>query len=300
MLITEDEQFPNKWEIVYFVTSNCTNNCRHCWSKNNFLGTMVDLNVHERFLRKVKSEKIEQIKISGGEATLYPKLPELISLIRKYIKPIVPVLIFSNGNVFFEKDGKAKSDEDIYVILHEIVGNNNNIHFHMSADEFHIMSFASKKNIEFNKAVHEYSKVIAAIICLSKLGIINFKVKLHCNKGRLDYHRKNLFSDFSECEWENFFIKTEGLVRSGNAINLNGAENIEKSNHWSAFIMMGAEFSEMLTSTTRDVYHNTNKNYYLNETKDGKGAVVLGWWNLISKNLIGGDVDDFINAINGC
>lgn len=58
--------FPKKWEIVYFITTRCNNFCQHCWSKNNFLGSDVPLEQHEKFISKLNFDNVTEFKLSGA------------------------------------------------------------------------------------------------------------------------------------------------------------------------------------------------------------------------------------------
>lgn len=61
--------------------------------------------------------------------------------------------------------------------------------------------------------------------------------------------------------------------------------------------MPGAEFKESPSQLTKDIFNSGIKNYYLDSNPYGKGSVILGWWNLINRKMIGGDLDDFISFI---
>ncbi len=299
MFILENDTYPSKWEVVYFVTNRCNNNCGHCWSKKNFLGADVDIEQHENFFKTINTDKINTLKISGGESTLYKELPELIKLCRKYLKPSVPILIFSNGRFLFDNKGRANSKEDISSYLSSMIPDIENVSLQVSADEYHINSFAQRHRMTIESAILEYNVALTNIIKIYKAQnkVSSFKVKLHCNVGRSQYHKSNIYKNFDAQDMENFFIVTEGLIKAGNGAELDGTTEIQPSNMWSAFVMPGAEFSEERTPNTKDIFSYNGRQYFLNSNPNGKGCVILGWWNLINRRLIGGDISDFVGFI---
>lgn len=298
MFYFEPENFPEKWEIVYFVTSRCNNNCNHCWSKNNFLGAETSLMNHEKFFRCIDPSVVKELKFSGGESTLYRELPALISLARCYLPHHIPITVFSNGHFLFEKDGTPKSISSIANQLSNMISSNLNVALHISADEYHIASFAKKLGIDFCVAAQYFSLAIQRVIQVSQENGFEFKVKLHCNIGRIAYHRNKIYVSLDENVWNRYFIKTEGLIKAGNALEIKESSEIQKSDMWSAFVMMGAEFSERKSDMTRDEFSLAGKKIYLNASQNGRGGVIMGWWNLINRNFIGGDVDEFIRFVN--
>lgn len=294
------EQFPSRWEIVYFVTNRCNNNCSHCWSKQNFLGADVELYKHEEIIGSLNPERISTFKLSGGEVTLFPQLNQLIVASRKYLRKTIPIQVFSNGRFLFDTNGKAKHKDAIYEYIFKLLPQNSNISLQVSADEYHIGSFCRKYGICFEDGVNEYNKAIMrAIEIFETYGNESntLKIKLHCNAGRAQFHQAHIYKDFPKEYWEKYFILTEGLVKAGNGKTLDGTTEIQPSERWSAFIMPGAEFKESPSQLTKDIFNSGIKNYYLDSNPYGKGSVILGWWNLINRKMIGGDLDDFIRFI---
>lgn len=289
--------FPKKWEIVYFITTRCNNFCQHCWSKHNFLGSDVSLEQHEKFISKLNFDNITEFKLSGGEVTLYDNLPKLITLCRKYMSDRVDLTIFSNGRIFFNIDGTILSKKEIFNKLEQLF-NDNKVCLQISIDEYHLMFFSKSHQMDLKKAGEQYCKLINYLVDYAKNhNKVQVKFKLHCNKGRLNWHRINLYAKISNYIWDNFIIKTEGLIKSGNAINIEDAEEIRENDCWSAFMMPGAEFGTIKTSKKSDVYFKENDIIYLNPSTNGKGAVILGWWNIINKDFLGGDIYEFAKFI---
>lgn len=289
-----DFKFPQKWEIVYFVTSRCNNNCRHCWSKNNYLGKEIDLEQHRFFFEDLDVGRVANIKLSGGECSLYPFLPELISLIRSYVPNTIPLILFSNGRFLFDASGCIKNVEKAINDLTR----NNHIEIHISVDEYHIKCFADSKNVSFEKAVCEYNKCVNRLISFSvKSKNVSVKFKLHCNIGRSVWHREYLFKNIDEKLWKEYFIVTEGLIKAGNAKEIRESTPIVESDLWSAFVLNGVIFENISNSFTRDEYDFQGNTLFLNETDRKGGVVILGWWNLINHKCFGVSIDEFKRLI---
>lgn len=296
-MIKSNKKYPKKWEIIYFVTTKCNNCCAHCWSKHNFLGTDVSLVQHEKFLSRLNFNNVEELKLSGGEVTLYKDLPALINLVRKYMPSTIPLTIFSNGRVFFNKNGEVVEKVEAFKRLDEIVCKNK-LNFEISIDEYHIEFFSKSHNVSFEFAGAQYCKLVQILVDYSKQNKnVCIKFKLHCDKGRLNWHRENIYSTIPDKIWDDFIIKSEGLVKSGNAVNIENSEELQENDFWSAFLMPGAEFCKTKTSNLSDCYYNNGEDTYLNPSTDGDGAVVLGWWNMINKKFLGGNIYDFIEFI---
>lgn len=283
-------KFPQKWEIVYFVTSRCNSNCGHCWSKNNCLGKEVDIEQHSMFFEDLNVSRVANIKLSGGECSLYPYLPELISLIRSYVKNTVPLVMFSNGQFLFDTFGRVKNVKNT---INDLTGNNH-VELHISVDEYHIKCFANSKKISFEQAVGEYNKCVRELITYSaNSDNVSVKFKMHCNVGRSMWHRQYLFKEIDEELWKHYFIVTEGLIKAGNAKEIRESVPIEKSDLWSAFVLNGVVFENVSNGLTRDIYEFHGNKLFLNETDRKDGVVILGWWNLINHIFLGGSIDEF-------
>lgn len=281
---------PRKWEIVYFVTSRCNNNCGHCWSKNNFLGKEVGIEHHRRFFEGIDANRLSCIKLSGGECSLYNHLPDLISLIRSYVPNAVPLILFSNGRFLFDASGCVM---DVHTIMDQLSGSNC-VELHVSVDEYHIECFAKSKKVSLDLAALEYNKCVRELIGYSeKSDHVTVKFKLHCNIGRSLWHRHNLFQGIDEDAWKKYFIVTEGLIKAGNAQEIKESTEIKESDQWSAFVLNGVTFEASSNNHTRDIYDYQGKKLFLNESDKNDGVVVLGWWNLINHKFYGGTIDEF-------
>jgi hypothetical protein len=288
----------NKFELLLFVTNRCTNNCEHCWSKDLVLSKEVDLIWYNQFFSMLNSFLISQIKLSGGEVSLYSHLRELVDIIRKYVHCDKKISIFSNGNNLI-----SANFENIMQYLLHIVGNNKNICYQVSADEYHVHSYAKRNNITFEKACLQYTKFIKTFISAAKAiqleHDIDFsvKIKVHCNINRSIFHREVIYADISDDDWNNFFIVTEGLIKSGNATSIKESKEIKISSMWSAFVMPGMSMTNNKMKNSI-LFNYNHKTFYLNLSKqEFSGTVILGWWNLINRYYVGGSVIEFLEYL---
>ena len=283
---------PNKWEIVYFLTSKCNQNCSHCWSKNTFLGSDVDLATHKKILSNFDYDQVKEIKFSGGEVSLYKHFKDFLILATEIVPSKIPITIFTNGRFFFDKTGRLLPLDEIKNLLSSIFCKRN-FNLHISIDEFHIKFFSLSHGLSFYDACNQYKLLVKTLLSITNdFPNLKIKFKLHCDFNRLKWHRDNLFADIGENEWNEFFIKSEGLIKSGNAKKLKNTIKIKKSNQWSAFILPGAYFSKHKNLSTIDTYKSGLKKHFLNSSTTGNGVYILGWWNLINKTYFGGNLND--------
>jgi hypothetical protein len=288
----------NKFELLLFITNSCNNNCMHCWSKDLTLCNKVNLQWYREFFKRLNTHLISEIKLSGGETTLYPKLPELINIIREYVPEEIQLSIFSNGNNLLNSN-----IDDIIFYLKKQVGNNTNICYQISADEYHIASYSRIHKISFNSACLIYETFLKNFIFAIKHIKSNYnidfngKIKVHCNFGRASYHRGVLYKNINENDWENYFLVTEGLVKSGNANYIKESTEIQESNMWTAFIMPGIVISDNLTKDSVPFKYKESLVYLNLSDQIFSGTVIMGWWNLINRIFVGGSVIDFINYV---
>ena len=298
------DSLPPKMEMVCFVTNKCNNNCGHCWSKSTYLGRDMPLAWYENFLGGLNYSNISQIKFSGGETLLYPNLKDLMLLVRSNDASI-PIGIFTNGSFLFSENGYAKTTEEMISAICELVGDISNVSLQISADEFHIGAFSQKRGVSLKTGQERYALFVLNFIeacdyLEKKLSKFSGKVKLHCDINRASHHRDIIYREINSDLWEKYVILTDGLIRSGNANSILTANYIQESDAWTAFILAGAQFSNHRGSGNSQEYEYNGTTVYLNEAdSDSAGAVILGWWNLINKKLIGGCADGFKEYLDG-
>jgi len=315
-----DKYQGKKWEILFFVSPVCNSSCSHCWSYNTYLGKMVGLQWYEQFFSKLPVNSVKEIKLTGGETTMYPYLRELVSLIRKYMPIRIPITIFTNGRNFVPLKYSAPTSVDTTIQnIKKIISDNQNISIQMSADEHHAgslyraiqkrktPSILKKDIMQDNLSGEPYLKdmvynFLEAIKYFDQKEpnlCFHGKLKMHCETGRLEYHRKTLYEDMSQEDWDKYVIGTEGLIYAGNAKNLEHSIKIEQNDDFiSAFVFPGAKFT---TESQRvcEQYKTPNGDelYLVGSQENDSGIVMLGWWNIIEKRHCAGTTNEFLSHL---
>lgn len=309
-----------KWEILFFISPVCNSSCSHCWSYNTYLGKMVDLDWFRNFFSNLNPEKVETIKLTGGETTMYPYLKELLSLIREYLPASIPIIIFTNGRKIIPYIRTENSISLTVKNIQRLIGDNQNISLQMSADEHHAGSLfraINKRNVpSFLKS--EIMRDNLSGLPFLKNMVFNFlnavkiindkkpnlkfegKLKVHCEIGRLNFHKETMYQDLAKEDWEKYVIATEGLISAGNAKNLPKSIKIEKENNFlSAFVFPGAIFSTKKIEKSEVYMDDYNNKYYLFGSNTGKdtGVVMLGWWNIINHVYCAETTQVFLNML---
>lgn len=309
-----------KWEILLFVSPVCNSSCSHCWSYNTYLGKMVDLDWFRNFFSNLNPEKVKMIKLTGGETTMYPHLAELLSLIREYLPASIPIIIFTNGRKIVPYTRTEDSVNLTVQNIQQLIGENQNISLQMSADEHHAGSLfraINKKNTpSFLK--NEIMKDNLTGLPFLKNMVFNFldavkiiekrkpdlkfegKLKIHCETGRLNFHKEDIYQEISKKDWEKYVIATEGLIAAGNARNLQKSIKIKENNDFlSAFVFPGAVFSKQKIGKSETYLDDCNNEYYLLGSNIGKdsGIVMLGWWNIINRIYCAETTQVFLNML---
>jgi len=78
-------QFMHKnqlYELIFFVTSRCNSNCRHCFNRSNLNNNLADLSLEKINDLAGDLPAIDNLLLSGGEPFLRPDLAELIKIFR--------------------------------------------------------------------------------------------------------------------------------------------------------------------------------------------------------------------------
>ena len=89
--------FENRlYELIFFVTSRCNSNCRHCFNRSNLNNNIKDLTLKEIDKLSKSLPEIENLLLSGGEPFLRSDLAELINIF-KANNNIKTVSIPTNG-----------------------------------------------------------------------------------------------------------------------------------------------------------------------------------------------------------
>jgi hypothetical protein len=310
-----------KWEVVYFLSPYCDGTCAHCWSSDSFLGRYMPLKWHQKFWDHVSGGKVNEVRITGGEPFLYKDIGSVLSGVRKSLGRESLIKIFTSGRPFIALNkppfGPGKTADNLRKLGIPL----DNLEIHMSADEFHAGSlfrsiygikrapFSVKENRAMNEKGVPYLKIqvanfLEACAELEKETQGRFKgakLKIHVDQGRLDYHREKIFGWMGEEEWSKKVIATEGLVKSGSAKeNVPKAKKIDSEGNLSLFLLPGAEFYLSPISNKAQAYHDPFKDgeVYLDKSqKDGEGAALVGWWNIVNRIFYGGTAYEALSLI---
>lgn len=274
-------------EIVYFAFPKCNGNCAHCWSSNMELGNIVPISKHKENLDALSLLKVSELKISGGEPFFNPNIGEIIEYARDRFKDS-KITIFTSGRTFVSKKDGEEGIIETYNNLCNKIKNFNNISLQMSADEYHAdvlkrLNPKSEKSKEELLNIHVKNFVFACKRIKKKYPKFEYYLKTHVNFNRLEYHKKLFQSWMSEKFWDEKVIKSEGLIKSGNASKLKDSIEIEESNQWSLFVLPGVDFVEKAEEYLEKFQDfSDDRNLYLVK-KPPESIVIAGWWNLINR-----------------
>ena len=274
-------------EIVYFAFPKCNGNCSHCWSSQMELGTIVSLSQHKKNLSALSKLNVKEIKISGGEPFFNTNIGEIIEYTRKKFNHS-QITIFTSGRTFVSKKSGEDGIKETYDNLCDKIINFNDISLQMSADEYHanvLKRLNSKSDFSKEELLNNHVKnfVFACERIKKKFPNFDYRLKIHVNFGRLDYHKK-IFSDWmSEKFWEESVIKSEGLIKSGNASKIKDSITLTKNNQWSLFVLPGVDFiKENHDSLDKFTDYCDNTDIYM-VRNSSNFIVIAGWWNLIDR-----------------
>lgn len=307
-----------KIELIYFISPHCDGACAHCWSAETNLGRIMPIAWHQKFWSRVDPNRISQIKLSGGETLLYKDLGKVIQIIRKELGPSVPIVIFTSGRQLASiKKGKDGISETRLAIkahgLSEL-----NVEIQMSADEFHAgalyqrithapATYSKEENERYCLLGEPMLKVAARnflIACKLEAedgrGFKGGRLKVHTGSQRLAYHRQHLFSWMSNNQWRQLVISSEGLIKAGRAKQLEDSFEIQDCGPVSLFLLPGAQFySTAISSKSQDyrVPQTGQKIFLDNNSLNGPGAAIIGWWNIINRKFCGGSAEDALSII---
>jgi len=309
---------PNGWEVVYFLNPFCSGTCAHCWSADKILGSYMPVKWHISFFERVNFKKIRELRITGGEPLEYKKISIVLDKITEKNKNFqLPIRIFTSGrNILSIKEGKEGIKETLDNLLSVGIARES-VEIHLSADEHHAGSFYDylTGRATSPKTLFEIRKRNQVGMKLMRIAVKNFLtackqlkkivprfrgcyLKIHCEKGQLNYHR-NTYSFITDQEWKEHVIATEGLFDSGRALQLENTISISSDKYPPIFIIPGAEF--VLEPSLHERYEryivmeNGNASgevYLVPNSKNSKGAAIIGFYNLMYNYFCGGSVNE--------
>lgn len=270
-------------ELVYFVYPVCDANCAHCWSHNIMMGRKISIEEHYRIIDEIDIKMYSMVKISGGEPFLYDDLHNIISYMRRRWGENIPIVIFTSGRQLLSLD-KAELERNIQRKL----GVYKNISLQLSVDEFHVevLNYKYKWVALTKDRMHIIISNFIDSCSYIKDEVdktFDFKLKMHCGKGRVDYHVHDLYDWIPNEWWNKYIILTEGLVKSGNAKKMEDAFEITESNLISHFLFPGVSFGNKPRTRNAIEFKDKNNMPVFLDDDNKKATVIIGWWNVINK-----------------
>lgn len=194
---------------------------------------MMPVEWYKTFWQGVNPSRIEEIRLTGGEPFLYRNIGKVVKIIRSSVGIEIPIRIFTGGrNIVSLKSGKEGIEETVQMILQTGVVSGN-VEIHLSADKHHTGSLyrvirgirlrptSREEILDMNRLgipllQTQVKNFLAAckILVASNKRFGGGKIKIHAETGRLNYYRQEIFPWFSDADWENKVISSEGLIKS--------------------------------------------------------------------------------------
>lgn len=282
-----------KMELVYFIFPTCDGKCKHCWSSDMHMGRYMHFDWHKKMIAELSERYIfKEIKISGGEPFFHPDIGLIIKEIRNRVGLDVPITVFTSGRTFVSD---KKGDEGIFETKQRIIetfSEFRNVSIHLSADEFHMDVIKEKRawsqkdeTILFQNYIENF---INACIELKKDEpmFVDPKLKIHCQKGRIEYHKNTLLSWIPELWWDRYCILTEGLVKSGRAKMLDESYCIEGNlDMLSYFLFPGVDFFDERKTALGERFKDATEHDIYMDASSSSGLIIPGWWNIINRTI---------------
>lgn len=280
-----------KTELVYFLFPSCNGTCLHCWSADRLMGRFMPISWHKRLIQEsyFSSHEFSEIKLSGGEPFLHRDIGLFPELIHNQINPNIPISIFTSGRPFVCWENGNGGIEKTYSSLLRRITDFDNLTIQLSIDEFHIYSLSEyfgweKSQIENNTRAFICNFINACeIIKKEHPFFYGPKLKIHCNKGRAEYHKRKLFHWFPDYWWDEYAILTEGLIACGRGRELQGTIKLSNDGPLSHFLFPGVDFYN-IPQTSRAVEYKTqdHKSLFLDDAANS-AVIIEGWWNVTNR-----------------
>lgn len=79
---------PRLNSIYFYLTEGCNQRCRHCWIAPRYQGekesfSALPVELFESIIRQAKPLGLTQLKLTGGEPLLHPKIRDLIEIVKR-------------------------------------------------------------------------------------------------------------------------------------------------------------------------------------------------------------------------
>ena len=272
-------------ELVYFIYPSCDGNCKHCWSSDIVLGRIKPIEWHYRLIEQLKDMEYSVIKLSGGEPFFNRDIGKIAARIHEVLGKEIPIQIFTSGRLFVNIDEGEQGVYKTKAALDSLFADYDNISIEMSVDEYHlqVLKRIYKSEIDDDLLPFMYiSNFMKACFMIKKEHprFLGPKLKIHCEEGRMKYH-KELFAWFPPEWWEKYVLITEGLAYSGNGKNLEKTFKVVPSDKMSYFLLPGVDFYDEPQSDRGQRFQKKGKTVYLDSADSA--VIISGWWNIINR-----------------
>ena len=312
---------PSPWEVVYFVHPQCTGTCAHCWSADTFLGRHMPLPWHRLYWDLISADRIAEVRLTGGEPLDNPQLGNIVDLVRSALHQDTTIYIFTSARRIASS---AEGSEGVAATVRNMRNAGlvkPGVEVHMSADEHHAGALfrhlhairrppaspleESAHNRQGAPALTRMARnFIAAcqVLVDETAGIFRGgRLKVHVAKGRGTYHRSELHGYMDDDSWNRYVVFSEGLIEAGRARNRPDTVRVEAHDEPTLFIIPGAAFSwDTATQRPGQIYTDTESGrevFLETGPRDGEGACVLGFSNLVAKTFCGGSAVEALKLI---
>ncbi len=270
-------------ELVYFAFPSCDANCTHCWSHNMLMGRVIPIEKHYSIIDRINIDKYSNIKISGGEPFLNTDLSSIVFKMRGKWGSDIPITIFTSGRQIFDTDRDAV-ERNIVNKLRLF----DNISLEVSVDEYHVDVLREKRGWG-NSYIDEMRILLTNYFdaCMhikeTYCDSFSFRFKMHCAKGRKQFHEEELYSWMPQEWWDKYIIITEGLACAGNAKGLSGTFHVEESDMMSHFLLPGVSFQKSSEDIDAEMFFSKDGEPCYLSLDLSSATVIKGWWNIIDR-----------------
>jgi len=103
------QNIPPLYALYFYMTEGCNLACQHCYLAPKFdedgsKYPVMDVNIFKNILEEAKSLGMQNVKLTGGEPLMHPKIYEILNVLKEFD---IPVWMETNGLLCDEKLAQA-------------------------------------------------------------------------------------------------------------------------------------------------------------------------------------------------